>query len=74
MSPDWNNGVLRVRNNVICLFDSNDKLVYGLYNYVTSKKHPDFKLYMPDEFYIPAMVDRPTRYLIHNDQIILTKV
>ena len=74
MSTDWNNGLLRTKGDVICLFSGDGKYIQGLYNYKNKNVHPDFKLYMPDEFYIPALIDRPTRYLIHNNQIILTKV
>lgn len=74
MNTDWSTGFLRNKNDVLCLFDINGKYIYGLYNFKTSTFHPDFKIYMPKEFYIPTSVDRPTRYLIHNDQIIITKV
>lgn len=74
MNPNWTSGFLRVKNDVICLYNEDGKYVQGLYNYKTSTLHPDFKIHMPDEFYIPAMIDRPTRYLIHNDQILLIKV
>lgn len=74
MNPVWNDGFLRVKNDVLCLFSSDGKYIQGLYNYKTFHTHPDFNVYMPEDFYIPAMVDRPTRYLIHNDQVIPTKV
>ena len=74
MSSDWKSGFLRVKNDVICLFDANGNYLQGLYNYKTASSHPDFEVYMPEEFYVPAMIDRPTRYLIHNNQIIVTKV
>ena len=74
MSTDWNSGFLRILNDVICLFNSEGKYLQGLYNYKTKSKHPDFEIYMPDEFYIPSLIDIPTRYLIHNNQIVITKV
>ena len=74
MSTDWSSGFLRVLNDVICLFTSENKYVTGLYNCKTKSTHPNFKIYMPEEFYIPFMIDIPTRYLIHNNQIIITKV
>lgn len=73
MNPDWSSGILRVMNDVICLFDSNNRYVQGLYNFKTETSHPDFTIHMPKEFYIPAMIDIPTRYLIHNNEIILIK-
>ena len=74
MNTNWKSGILRTKDSVICLMNPNGKYIQGLYNYKTNTTHPDFEIYMPEEFYIPALVDRPTRYLIHNNQIIITKV
>lgn len=74
MNTNYKNGCIRTTGDVICLFDSNNKYVYGLYNWKTKVSPENINISMPKEFYIPALIDRPTRYLIHNNDIILTLI
>ena len=74
MNTDYKNGYVRAKGEVICLLDVNKMYVNSLYNWRTNKHPEDVNIIMPKEFYIPALIDRPTRYLIHNNDIILTLV
>lgn len=74
MNTDFKNGIIRTKDSVICLCDELGKFLESLYDWKKKEKSQKFNIYMPDEFYLPVIIDRPTRYLIHNNDLILTLV
>lgn len=74
MNTDFKNGIVRTRDEVIYLCDEEGKYLDSLYNWKKDRKSQKYNIYMPKEFYLPVIIDRPTRYLIHNNDLILTLV
>lgn len=74
MNIEYKNGFIRTTGDVICLLDADKMYVNGLYNWKTNKHPETVNIIMPKEFYMPVLIDRPTRYLMHNNDLILTLV
>lgn len=74
MDSDFKNGIIKTKDNVIYLCDENGKYLESLYDWKKQEKSQKYNIYMPDEFYLPVVIDRKTRYLIHNNDLILILV
>jgi hypothetical protein len=74
MDSDFKNGIIKTKDSVIYLCDENGKYLESLYDWQKQEKSQKYNIYMPDEFYLPVVIDRKTRYLIHNNDLILILV
>jgi hypothetical protein len=74
MNTDFKDGIVRTKDEVIYLCDENGMYVESLFNWKTKETSHRYNVYMPKEFYLPVIIDRKTRYLIHNNDLILTLV
>lgn len=74
MNPDYKDGYLKVDGDWINLYDTNDIIVSDLYNFKTETSSTKYKVYMPKDFYIPTLIPRKTRYLLHNSDLILLQI
>ena len=72
MNPDYKDGYIKTNGDVICLYSPEGEYVQGLYNWKTRKFNELYNIAMPQAFQIPTLIEIPTRYLIHNSDIILT--
>lgn len=74
MNSDWKDGIVKTKDEIIYLCDADGMYLESLYNWKTKEKSEKFNIIMPNEFYLPVICTRPTRYLIHNNDIILTLI
>ena len=74
MNSDYLDGYVRTEGSDINLYKLDGTKVAKLYNYKDPRDITLYSVYMPKEFYIPALIDRRTRYLVHNSDLILTSV
>lgn len=71
MNSDFKDGIVRTKDEVICLCDKEGKFLCSLYNWKKEEKAQGYNIYLASDFYIPAVVDRKARYLIHNNDLIV---
>ncbi len=74
MNNEYADGYVRTEGDFINLYKPDGTKVAELYNYKDPTAITLYAVYMPKEFFTPALIDRKTRYLIHNEDLILTLV
>lgn len=74
MKTDFKEGIVRTKDDVIYLCDENGKYIDSLFNWRKKETNNKYVIFMPADFYVPTTIDRKTRYLVHNHDLILTRV
>ncbi len=71
MNNEYVNGNITTEGDYIWL--KSDTLNLPIYNYRDKvKANSKYIIYMPEEFCLPLTKPRKTRYLVHNNDLILT--
>lgn len=74
MKTDFKEGIVRTKDDVIYLCDAEGNYIDSLFNWKKQKPTDKYIIFMPADFYVPTLIDRKTRYLVHNHDLILTRV